>query len=583
MVRATMRLLVCLTAAGCLSLVGCDAGSFITEPIPAGDARVSLSPSELTMAVGESATITATVVRENGSTVNPKSLKWESTDPSRATVHGEGLVKGVAPGYSSIIASSGKAADTTLIRIVEGVARAGVNISPDTVVLKWLDATATLTAEVRDGEGTLVAEPGSIWTSLNPGIAQMDDRGIVTAKGVGVALIVATAACCDRADTAYARVYQEVDSVVIEEEKISLSPGNSVQLKPKALDRGGSVVEGATFEFRSADESIVKVSEDGILTSQSSGTTTVKANSEGQSDVVTVDVASTVAGTGSGRYPNEPAGHTPWFSHDWQTFPANPSEAMAASDAGFFYGSGVNNSYHRGTLVDDPTAPHGKGKSIRILVNEGIKAGNSTFNFSANSSPARLHDDFAHHHTQLRAVYVSMWLYFEPNAEHGDWQNYARWLRLFRLNNHVTGVCEGAGEIGTSLAWPWDSDGNDPNPKNDWDGVRIWGWEECEGGSSNFAHNYALRLPKVGEWVHIEWVFERLTGSMTDDDYMGESRIRSWINGQVWADVTQHHRWRRPIRQVAVNILGSSGGDDKARDDHMRIGDFYVSGIRIDQ
>jgi hypothetical protein len=70
------------------------------------------------------------------------------------------LVRGVAPGYSSIIASSGKAADTTRIRIVEGVTPAGVNISPDAVVLKWLDATAILTAEVRDDDGTLVAEPG---------------------------------------------------------------------------------------------------------------------------------------------------------------------------------------------------------------------------------------------------------------------------------------------------------------------------------------------------------------------------------------------------------------------------------------
>jgi hypothetical protein len=193
MVPATTRLLGLLTAAGFLSLMACDAGSFVTDPIVPDDARVSLSPSELTLGVGESARITATVVRQNGDPVNPRCLKWASTDPSRATVDGEGLVMGVAPGYSSIIASCGQAADTTRVRVVEG---AGVRIlaAPDT--LRGIGASFTMTAEARAEDGSIVSDPGITWASSNPHVIQVDDMGGLTAIALGQAIIAASAACC---------------------------------------------------------------------------------------------------------------------------------------------------------------------------------------------------------------------------------------------------------------------------------------------------------------------------------------------------------------------------------------------------
>jgi hypothetical protein len=42
----------------------------------------------MTLGVGESATISPTLAKANGSPVNPQSLKWESAHTSVATVDG---------------------------------------------------------------------------------------------------------------------------------------------------------------------------------------------------------------------------------------------------------------------------------------------------------------------------------------------------------------------------------------------------------------------------------------------------------------------------------------------------------------
>jgi hypothetical protein len=427
--RGKRNLFLSLSIVGVLlSSVSCDAGSFLVDPLAVPDQQVfGLSPTEMTLGVGESATITPTLVRSNGDPVNPRSLRWASTDPSRATVTTDGVVTGVAQGHALIVASSGNLADTTWLRIVDQrEARAGVKISPDTVVLQWFNATATLTAEVRDHEGTLVAESGLTWRSLNPEIAQTNDMGIVTAKGVGMALIVATAACCDQADTSYARVHQVVDSVVIEEETVSLSGGGSAQLRPIALDRGGSRVENAKFQFRSADESIVRVSQDGQLTSQSDGTTTVTATSEGHSDQVAVTVSgtSTAPGGTSAAYPNQPAGFVkitehrgdPWPS-DWWLY--NPSNRIS--------------------VIQDGTAPESSLGTIRYTFPAGHLGGRGVGVMGHGQGNVGSNDNMQVNGQPVRELYVRFWIKYSAGWQQPD-ANVSKMFYTYQKTNESRNV-----------------------------------------------------------------------------------------------------------------------------------------------
>jgi uncharacterized protein YjdB len=293
MSRATKRHLVSLAVAACLFPTACDnPGDAVGPGENPDNIQFSLSPARITLKIGETAIISPTVNNANGRPANPRSLKWESTNATVADVDRDGKVTGLAAGDARIVARSGSAADTTTVRVLDmQVSRVGVVLSPDTVVLTWLGATASLSVAVHNTDGTINSAPGLTWSSLNGNIVQVSDMGVLTAKGAGVALIVATAACCGQADTTHARVQQVVDSVVLDPVSVSLAAGATVQLTPRALDRGGSLVEGASFTWSSDNVGVVTVSPAGVISAVGPGTTQVRATSESESGSATVTVA----------------------------------------------------------------------------------------------------------------------------------------------------------------------------------------------------------------------------------------------------------------------------------------------------
>jgi uncharacterized protein YjdB len=82
-----------------------------------------------------------------------------------------------------------------------------LTITPKSATLDSIGATQQFTATAQDGSGNTVSNPGVTWTSSNTGIATVSNTGVVTARGAGMALITAIAACCGT-DTATITVQQ---------------------------------------------------------------------------------------------------------------------------------------------------------------------------------------------------------------------------------------------------------------------------------------------------------------------------------------------------------------------------------------
>jgi hypothetical protein len=497
------------------------------------------------------------------------------------TVTRDGVLTGVAPGSAMVVASSGKLADTTRVRIVERAQRVGVNISPDTVVLLWLNATATLTAAVLDDDGTQVAEPGLTWKSLNPGIAQTDHMGRITAKGVGTALIVASAACCSQEDTAYARIHQVVDSVAIEQETVSLVQGSSVQLKPTALDRGGSTIPDATFSFKSGNEAVAQVSSDGVVTSQSSGTTTVTAASGDHSDDVTVTVTAAATAAPSAGRPNEPAGFVPWFVHDWQSFPATTDDCVVpASGVGYMHFCGVSAHVERATLIDDPDAPHGFGKSLRVHWPANFPVGSGFFNYAIRSNEERGSPDMRDTAIPLQKWYVSTWVYLEPSGD-GLWEAHFDQLRHFTGNRHII-----AGDNGKTL-FGWTFKGHSLGQGATQGEIRLyrlWGRKDPDSPSASFTEFSTSGSLPVGRWVHMELLFDRTVKVpplfAVGEDGVGDMHFKMWANGVLMRDAIYPDFYAsHPFMELFFN-LNQSGGVRPTRDHYLRLSGTYVSGER---
>lgn len=119
-------------APGTAAIVATSAGrsgqaSITVTAVPVGS--VAITPPAATVVVGESTTLTATVLDAAGNVLEGRTVVWASSDPDLATVDGQGVVATHAPGVVTITATSdGHTAEAT---ITITPAYAGVEIGPE--------------------------------------------------------------------------------------------------------------------------------------------------------------------------------------------------------------------------------------------------------------------------------------------------------------------------------------------------------------------------------------------------------------------------------------------------------------------
>ncbi|HSM36332.1 MAG TPA: Ig-like domain-containing protein [Longimicrobiales bacterium] len=80
---------------------------------------VTVSPSELSMAVGETAALQVAITDRKGD-VSPDRAEWYSTDPTVATVDAAGLVTAVGAGSAGVVAAWRSASDTARVDVEDG-------------------------------------------------------------------------------------------------------------------------------------------------------------------------------------------------------------------------------------------------------------------------------------------------------------------------------------------------------------------------------------------------------------------------------------------------------------------------------
>lgn len=161
-------------------------GKTVTVRVEIKLTRLEASPSKLYMKPDDSSAIKLTAVYGTDKDVVTEQADWKTSNADVA-VYQDGNI--VTKGF-------GRATITGTYR------GKSVRISVDTT-LKKLEVDATrktlkidntyspeLKATYRDGSKDVVKE-GSIWTSSNPNIADVDDEGIIYAKGKGRATITA--------------------------------------------------------------------------------------------------------------------------------------------------------------------------------------------------------------------------------------------------------------------------------------------------------------------------------------------------------------------------------------------------------
>ena len=164
-----------------------------------------------------------------------------------------------------------------------------VVVAPPTATVA-VGASLTLTAEVRDANGTLLTSQRVSWASEDPSVAEVSQSGVVTGRTIGTVLIAASA----RGKDAFARVTVNptpVNSLRLSSTHLAMRVGEVAQLSAEPLDAGGRVLSGRPITWTTSDPSIATVTEGGLVTAVSIGGAIITASAEGKTAVASVTVS----------------------------------------------------------------------------------------------------------------------------------------------------------------------------------------------------------------------------------------------------------------------------------------------------
>ena len=249
-----------------------------------------LLPEDKTIKIGDTYEAELSITPAEGVTdeefekaLGKLNIKWESTDPSVATVD-NGSVTAIAEGTATVKASVGRFEAEMLVTVKPGVAE----INAESISVTTLDKDMGIKYSVLP-EGAYYKT--LTFASDNEGVASVNENGKVTFLKAGEANIEITA---DDINTQITVTVQQVP-VELTADDISLYKGNSatIDIDYGTIDEEPIEPEiGTVIEYTSSDENIAIVDEEGTVKGVSAGTATITfKNDLGQEGTIEVKVS----------------------------------------------------------------------------------------------------------------------------------------------------------------------------------------------------------------------------------------------------------------------------------------------------
>ena len=233
---------------------------------PVTAATITLNLSEMTLLIGQSDKLTATVSPEN---VTDKTITWTSDNEQIATVSEDGTVTAVAVGVANITAKCGDVSATCKVTVNPVTAATiTLNLSEMTLLIGQTDKlTATVSPEN-------VTDKTITWTSDNAQMASVSEDGTVTAVAVGAANI--TAKCGDVSATCKVTVNPiSASTLTLNVSEMTLFIGQTDKLTATVYPEN---VTDKTIIWTSDNERVATVSSDGTITAVSAGVANISAS-----------------------------------------------------------------------------------------------------------------------------------------------------------------------------------------------------------------------------------------------------------------------------------------------------------------
>ncbi|MDR1131341.1 MAG: Ig-like domain-containing protein [Oscillospiraceae bacterium] len=223
----------------------------------------------LAVAKGGKVTVALTGADVSSGNVTAGKLQWSSSDTSVATVSSAGVVtakKAGAVDITAVISDESLKIETCRVTVTQPVT--GVDLTPSTLKVA-AGVSSALTATVKPADAT---DKSVIWTSSNPGVAEVSADGVVTGIKAGTATITATTVDGAKKDTCSVTVTQPVLGVSLDAATITLAKGKTQKLIA-AVSPADATDKSLTWS--SNNKTVATVSSTGTVTALKAGTATV--------------------------------------------------------------------------------------------------------------------------------------------------------------------------------------------------------------------------------------------------------------------------------------------------------------------
>ena len=221
---------------------------------------IALTEHEITLEKGGNKVLEVKFTPSNASN---KSVTWVSSNTSVATVT-DGVVVGVAPGSTEIIAKSGNFTDKCQVTVV--ISAKGISLNKTELAFKALNETETLVATLDPESSTGKIE----WGSSDANVASVSPEGVVTSVAPGTAEI--TASCGSVFAKCAVTVEVAATSLSLDKNSLNLFIGDTETIAATVLPENTT----DQLTWSSSDEAIATV-QDGVVTAVAAGTATITA------------------------------------------------------------------------------------------------------------------------------------------------------------------------------------------------------------------------------------------------------------------------------------------------------------------
>lgn len=152
--------------------------------IPAHVASLIISTSSITIEVGESKQLFATLKDSYNNIITDRTIIWSTSNEGVATVSSSGIVTGKSEGGPVVITANCEGKSFTIPVLVTKAAVAAVIINPTNLDL-IVGENLQLSVSVIDTRGTILTDRTVTWTSSNNQIASISNSGIVKGLKTG--------------------------------------------------------------------------------------------------------------------------------------------------------------------------------------------------------------------------------------------------------------------------------------------------------------------------------------------------------------------------------------------------------------